>query len=345
MRQLASIRQAREIKAIEGADRIQMCTVDGWQCVVKVGEFQLQDLGVYFEIDSFLPAKDERYAFLSNDFTEFEGETGARLRTRKFKGQIAQGLFLPLSIFPELGDVKLDQDVTEVLGVKKWEAPIPASLGGDVKGAFPSWLSKSDQERAQNFIDEIEANQGEEFEVTYKLDGTSMTVYRKTETDGVIHGVCGRNWEFKDTTDNSYTQMAHKRQLREALDVLFEKYGRDYAFQGELIGEGIQSNYEKIKGQEFFVYAIFDINAGDYVSPEVRHELIKVVNDAGFAIKHVPVFEANFVLNHTVAELLIRAEGQGMNQGVEREGFVYKRKDGKFSFKTISNKYLLKKKE
>jgi RNA ligase (TIGR02306 family) len=345
MRQLASIRQAREIKAIEGADLIQMCIVDGWQCVVKVGEFKPQDLGIYFEIDSFLPAKDERFSFLSNDFTEFEGETGARLRTRKFKGQIAQGLFLPLSIFPEIKGVNLGDDVTDILGIKKWEAPIPASLGGDVKGAFPGYVSRSDQERVQNLVDEIEANQGQEFEVSYKLDGTSMTVYRKTETEGVIHGVCGRNWEFKDSTENAYNQMARKRNIQGALDVLFEKFGRDYAFQGELVGEGIQANYEKIKGQEFFVYAIFDINAGDYVSPEVRHELIKAVNEAGFAIKHVPVFEEKFILNHTINQLLELAEGEGMNQGVIREGFVYKRKDGKFSFKTISNKYLLKKKE
>lgn len=345
MRQLASIRQAREIKPIDGADRIQMCTVDGWQCVVKVGEFQPSDLGVYFEIDSFLPAKDERFSFLSNDFSEFEGETGARLRTRKFKGQVAQGLFLPLSIFPEINGATLGQDVTDILGIKKWEAPIPASLGGDVKGAFPSFVQRSDQERVQNLVEEIEANQGEEFEVSYKLDGTSMTVYRKTEVDGVIYGVCGRNWEFYDTTENAYNQMARKRLLREALDVLFEKYGRDYAFQGELVGEGIQANYEKIKGQEFFVYAIFDINAGDYVSPELRHELMACVQEAGFTIKHVPVFNAKFTLNHSIEELLALAEGQGMNVGVEREGFVYKRKDGKFSFKTISNKYLLKKKE
>lgn len=345
MRELASIRLAREINPIVGADLIQMCKVDGWQCVVKVGEFKAQDLGVYFEIDSFLPASDERYSFLSNDFMQFEGETGARLRTRRFKGQISQGLFLPLSIFPELQGAKLGDDVTDTLKVKKWEAPIPASLGGDVKGAFPSFISKSDQERIQNLVSEIEENQGEEFEVTYKLDGTSMTVYRKTEEDGVKHGVCGRNWEFKETTDNSYTQMAKKRQLKEALDFLFEKFGRDYAFQGELIGEGIQANYEKIKGQEFFVYAIFDINAGDYVSPDVRHELMKALQDAGFDVKHVPIFEKSYILTHTIDELLLKAEGQGMNLGVVREGFVYKRKDGKFSFKTISNHYLLKKKE
>lgn len=59
MRKLASVQYVHDITPIEGADMIEVAHVLGWQCVVKKGEFEVGDLGVYFEIDSFLPIKPE----------------------------------------------------------------------------------------------------------------------------------------------------------------------------------------------------------------------------------------------------------------------------------------------
>lgn len=147
-RKLVSIREAKEIFTIEGADVIEGVRVDGWVCVCKKGEFTKPgELGVYFEIDAFLPASDRRFAFLSRDFSEFEGEQGARLRTRKFKGQVAQGLFLPVRFFPELADKPVGEDVTEILGVKKWEPYMSPQLAGVAIGLFPNIIRKTDQER------------------------------------------------------------------------------------------------------------------------------------------------------------------------------------------------------
>ena len=58
-RKLASIRKVLTTKPIEGADAIELAVVDGWQTVIKKGEFQVGDLCVYFEIDSFLPIREE----------------------------------------------------------------------------------------------------------------------------------------------------------------------------------------------------------------------------------------------------------------------------------------------
>ncbi|MGZ7204990.1 hypothetical protein ACXWOS_11120, partial [Streptococcus pyogenes] len=41
-------------------------------------------------------------------------------------------------------------DLTELLGVVKWDPPLPASLGGTARGNFPSFIYKTDQERIQN---------------------------------------------------------------------------------------------------------------------------------------------------------------------------------------------------
>jgi hypothetical protein len=147
MRKLASIRIVNKIQPIPNADAIELAGVDGWEFVVKKGEFNIGDKGVYFEIDSFLNAKDERFQFLSKQFINFEGELGARIRTIRLRGQRSQGLLLPMTKFPELQNFEVGQDVTEILGVVKWEPAIPAQLAGDAIGLFPHYIFKTDAER------------------------------------------------------------------------------------------------------------------------------------------------------------------------------------------------------
>lgn len=147
MRKLATIRVANALNPIVGADAIEAVRVDGWVCVSKKGEFQVGDKGIYFEIDSFLNGQDERFNFLAKQFITFEGQKGARLRTIRLRGQLSQGLFLPLAKFPELQGMEVGTDVTEMLGVTKWEPPMPAQLAGEVIGVFPHYIGKTDQER------------------------------------------------------------------------------------------------------------------------------------------------------------------------------------------------------
>lgn len=343
MRKLATIRVANAINPIMGADAIEAVRVDGWVCVAKKGEFQVGDKGIYFEIDSFLNGQDERFSFLAKQFIKFEGVQGARLRTIRLRGQLSQGLFLPLAKFPELQDLEIGTDVTEILGVTKWEPPMPAQLAGEVIGVFPHYIKKTDEERIQNFVQEIEVdNRGQECEVSVKLDGSSMTVYRfdravdKEGNTFLDHGVCSRNYNLRESEKNSLWRVARKNRMLEALDFL----GRNLAFQGEIIGEGIQGNNEGLSGQDFYLFNIFDIDKQKQLSPAERQEIVKVLNKNGFPIKHVPII-GNIVLNHTVDEILAMADGQSLNNA-NREGLVFKRLDGQFSFKAISNWYLEK---
>ena len=342
MRKLATIRRIDEIRPIEGADSIEAAVVGGWQVVVKRGEFTVGDLAVYLEIDSWVPT--ELAPFLTKPGhtpKEFNGVKGERLRTVRLRGCVSQGLLIPaLGTFPE------GTDMTEALGIQKYEAPVPAQLAGQVRGNFPGFISKTDQERIQNLTKELEVWQGNDqftWEVTEKLDGSSMTVYVRDEDEGV----CSRNLDLKQDENNSFWHVA----IRENLIEKIRRSGRNLALQGELIGEGIQKNPYSIKGQDFRLFDIYDIDRGDYMSPLER----RVFADT-YDIKHVPVIMIEYVIDGVahlvqtngsgVQGLLTLAEGKSMlNSKAEREGLVFKCNTfGGPSFKVISNLFLLQEK-
>lgn len=175
-RKLVTLRKVSEIKPIENADFIELVRIDGWQCVVKKGDFKFGDIGLYFEIDSFLPI-EPRFEFLRKSCYKklVDGTEGFRLKTVKLKGCVSQGLLLPLSIFPDVifypELIGKTDDYSGLLGVIKYEPPLPANLKGMVKGLFPSFIKRTDQERCQNLPDYFELYKDWEFEITEKLDG------------------------------------------------------------------------------------------------------------------------------------------------------------------------------
>jgi RNA ligase (TIGR02306 family) len=334
-RKLVTHRVIKDIIPIEGADLIELAIVDGWQCVVKKGEFKVGDTGVYFEVDSFLPIKPE-YEFLrKGGYKVVEGlGEGFRIRTIKLKGKLSQGLLLPLppSELPLLGE-----DLSEAYGVRKYEKPIPAQLQGKVKGNFPDFLRKTDQERVQN-LDDISQIAGHTFETTLKLDGSSMTVYIR---DGNI-GVCSRNLEL-DMADegNSFVKTAHTSKAFDALDLFYDITGGEIALQGELMGPGVQGNREDLPSLQFYVFDVWDIEKQEYLPPKGREKLI---NDLG--LLHVPIlgettYDSDVTLEEIQENELTFAEQIPSIKNPIAEGIVQKRSDGKFSFKAINNKFLL----
>lgn len=339
MRQLVTIKPITELRPIENADAIECAIIDGgWPVVVKKGEFQIGDNGVYFEIDSFLPLTDERYAFLSSKSIRWEGKDGMRIRTIKLRGQISQGLILPLSLYPELIDVTPETDIAELLGIEKWERPISGQLAGNAKGNFPSFIHKTDQERCQNLVRDIfEKRINETYEITVKLDGSSFTGYY---FDGEL-GVCSRNLELKideDNKDNSFVRTF----ISSKLDQVLPKYGKNIAIQGELMGPGIQGNREKFETIQLFIFDVFLIDEKRYAKPDERKIIYNDLVNLGFVGSHVPIIsERSQVPATALVELLEFSEGPSINHKI-REGLVYKSWDSDFTFKAISNTFLLK---
>ena len=236
--------------------------------MVKKDDYKVGDVAIYLEIDSWIPHELAPFLSKGQEPREYNGVKGERLRTVKLRGQVSQGLLLPidLTFFRDPGT-----NVTETLGIQKWEPPIPAQLQGMMKGNFPHFIPKTDQERCQNLRKEIfETHKDETYEVTTKLDGSSMTVYVK---NGDI-GVCSRNIDLIETEGNSFWKAARDQNLIEALQGYCEDMAMDLAIQGELIGEGIQGNPEKLKGQRFFMFDVYDITNGRHLNPNERYDVL-----------------------------------------------------------------------
>lgn len=402
-RKLATIRKISAIEDIvfrnaegqeETAENIVMAKVDGWQLVTQRSNgFKPGDKIVYFEIDSVLPSDNPEFAFLE--------KYKYRLRTIKLKGQISQGLILPISValpgiiqkmrdgelefnlevakdpkdshIPEEyaetlealdyttpeGEAKLKEiiaatvfealvgyDVTEMLGVTKYEAPIPANLAGKVKGSFPSFLHKTDEERIQNCGWLLEKYKNEAWQATEKLDGSSFTCYRK---DGVF-GVCSRNLDLIETPENTFWQVARSYRIEEQL---VEKGIDNVAIQGEIVGPGINGNKYKLNEVKLYVFNFFDIENQTYIDVKPsRVDMIEIIN---MGLEWVPWPldfgpEESELIPQTVEAILALADGPSeINPKVMREGLVFRPIDeiddpkfGRVSFKAISNAYLLK---
>lgn len=358
-RKLASIRTITDIQPIDGADAIEVAAVGGWKVVVKKGEFRPGDLCIYCEVDSFLPIRDEFEFLRKSSYKKMkDGSEGFRLRTAKIRGQISQGLLLPIAMLLSTlhkGPITIEEgeDVTERLGITKYEPPIPAELAGKVKGLFPSFIPKTDEIRIQNLTKEFDLwkTQSHRFYVAEKMEGSSSTFYFK---DGNF-GVCSRNLELAEPEpfvpgmvmcedgierpkkENTFWKVAKELDLQNKM----ANVGINFALQGELIGEGIQGNPYKIKGHTIKFFSLYDIDSQEYHS----FENLKIIVEDEMGLETVPVLDDDFKLPDTIEELLAYADAKSvLNPEFDREGVVIRSYDKSISFKVISNIYLLNEK-
>lgn len=329
-RKLASIQRIEEVRDIENADAIQAYRVLGWWVVDKKDAHKVGDLVVYLSLDSWVPHELAPFLSKGQEPREYNGVKGERLRTVKLRGQVSQGLLLSLEsvgitvLHPEY---ETGMDLTEALGIQKWEAPIPAQLQGQAAGMFPtSLIPKTDQERIQNCFNDI-LRGDYTYEVTMKLDGSSCTIFRWEDE----LRVCSRNLELKineENKNNTFVAMALK---------IGDKIPNGLAVQGEVMGPGVQGNREGFKEHRFFVFDIFDIAKHTYLAPGERRSVCHMIG-----LEHVPLHGTNWKAPVSVEEGLAFAEGPSINHKI-REGLVWKcNEDPSFSFKTISNQFLLK---
>lgn len=344
MRKLASIQKIWDVLPIEGADKIELVKVEGWQCVANKGQFKKGDLGVYFEIDSFLPIRPE-FEFLRNSSykkTNIMGE-GFKLRTMKFRGQLSQGLVLPLIMFSEIpSEAKLGDDVTEILGVKKWEIEERATTGGNVIGLLPYDIPHSDETRVQSEPDLIKAFAGLEYYISTKMDGSSHSL--GIDEDG-FH-VTGHNYEYRDDGSSSFYKFIKQCGYREVMEKYYTNNGlKTLTIQGEFCAPGIQKNPLRLTKPEWYVFTI-RVN-GKRVG---LYEMQSLCETLGMPT--VPIEEVDIDLPSkypTVDALLERADGN-YSTGGRKEGIVVRPTEpvyneiigGPLSMKVVSNKYLLK---
>ena len=364
-RKLASIVRIAVVSPIPDADRLEVVEMEGkgWRVVTAKGEFHPGDLAVYFEIDSYLPPDDERYAFLRErclrKFVSKGGSVlreGLRIKTVKLRGVVSQGLVMPVAKFPELaGDgaaPEVGRDVTAELQVDHFDEvaeamrPVEGGMGNvDVMGPFPGFIPKTDEERIQNLAEYFTTMRGRLFEVTEKNDGTSVTMFYSPSMDGENpFGVCTRNQRLKPPSDDGNVPLpwraARKCNAEAAIREACEKAKAELAFQGELVGPGVNANRDFYRDWEWHVFRIWNISSASFVPPGEARKLC-----ASVGLQYVPVVAESMDVFATLTDIdamLAFAEGKTA-RGNEREGLVFKTVDAPFvSFKAVSNRYLLK---
>jgi tRNA-binding EMAP/Myf-like protein len=373
-RKLASIQKIVSIRSILGADKIEAARVLNWDVVVKKNDYKVGDLVIFIEIDSFVP--NSIAPFLTKEGKkprEYNGVSGERLKTVKMKGQISQGLILPISYINK--EIEEGEDVTKLLGIIKYdvenkeESDVSSSNNKLMKNKFFKFLMKSfifrilignfiiklmsrkvsgfpshiipktDETRIQNLTNTFEEKwKGTSgWGVSEKLDGQSVTLFLKSNCFfGRKYGICSRNLLLKNPSNmGSYFTVSEKYEIEKKL----RKLKSDYAIQGEIIGGKIQGNKYKRSEYELYVFSIRKLNDGKYLNNDEIRDFCRQHN-----LNHVPFIDYDFTLPLTIDEILKMANGESkLEKGVLREGLVFRNNNNpRISFKAISNDFLLK---
>ena len=335
-RHMASIKEILGIEPIENADSIELARVDGWKSVVRKGQFHIGERVVFCEPDSLLPEKP--------DF-EFMRSKHFRIKTCRLRGTTSQGICFPLNILPE-GSYNLNEDVSELLGITKYEAPVPVQLRGRVRCQIHRLaVPKTDEVRVQNIPKILEKYNGLKLNLTEKLDGTSMSCYIDPETG--LH-VCSRNVDLAPDFEHKFNGDAYWRYATEHnIEEILKQLG-NVALQGELFGEGIQKNKYGLKGLHYRVFNIWDMTNHKYLDWNVIQDAVSAF---GLGKDFLVPYLGQLTLNHTVDDLLQLADGKSTISDTLREGIVFRplqevedsnMPDGRLSWKAVSNQFLLK---
>jgi len=350
VRALATIETVADLAPIPDADAIERAQIRGWDVVVPRDQFTVGETVVYFEIDSFLDVTDPRFAFLAKHGTktDHKGRTGHRLRTAKLRGQPSQGLIMPLADFPEIAPgATPGADVTDVLGIVKWDPPLPAELDGIARGGLPGWVDRTDQERVQNLVAILATGNQAAWLATEKVDGTSVTFYRDPTTEHV-YGACSRNRDLRRSPGSAQYQVAYELDIWALLDFIAGVNDADrsrVAIQGELFGPGIQGNPLRVKDLQFGAFGLIvdgvpvvrddwpDLDLEDLAIPAHRH--LDFPSTVEQALADVDRLDSLIAPGRPAEGVVWTATDQSsvtLPDGSSR----------KASFKVVSNRYLLK---
>ena len=368
MRKLAHVEVVKWKRPIEGADKIELIGVLGWQCVAKKDEFQVGDTCVYIEIDSILDRDNPNFAFLES--------RKYKIKTVKMRGEISQGICFPMSILPKpASSYRVGDDITKVLNVQEVEDEV-LSQEDDSRTSktiskitskkwfkrcmkwkwfrklmkktllkpkdslkFPSWIKKTDEVRLQSMPDVLETYKSVPMVVTEKVDGTSATYgYRKTGLFKKEFVVCSRNLQqsVRHSADNKYWKIAEMYNIERVLkDIARDNGATKVILQGEILGDRIQGNKYQLKG--------IDIRAFNLIIDDEKVDSVKaaaIMKEHG--IDWVPIINTDFILLDNVDDMIKYADGKSQLCDTLREGVVIRDHGNTVSFKCISNEFLLK---
>lgn len=364
MRKLASVRLINALEAIEGADQIEKAIIDGWEVVVKKGEFKPSDKCVYIEIDSIVPSSNPKFEFLE--------PRRYRVRTIKLRKQVSQGIAFPLHELDLEDTLEEGTDLTERLGIQKYDPELKKEnllladsnkkknpvhkfllryswyrkLWTKQKG-WPAWVAKTDEERIQNIPSILRRYADAIFYETEKLDGQSATFFYKKVKGFAglpkwLFGVCSRNIWLKTKHTCNYWKIADQYDL----EAKMKKLKKEIVIQGEIIGGGIQKDkYNLGEGNlDFYVFNVYNIETDEWYG---LNGTMAIASALG--LKMVPVLSSQMLKNYgeDVKAIVEHVKGNSTLAKVKREGSVFRQLNTEqskrgISFKAINPDFLLK---
>jgi RNA ligase (TIGR02306 family) len=270
---LAYVGKVISLDSIEGADRIESATVvcgEGgkWCGIVQKGIHSKGGLCVVYLPDSII---------LESEELSFMEKFNWRVRMCRFRGAKSEVLITEM----HFGWIDIvGTDVTQRLGVTKYEKILPAHLNGVALGDFPGFIPKTDEPNWQREPSLVKAMKGQPFYVTMKIDGSSTTAFKYNGE----FGLCSRNLQLKESDSNGYWSMAKKYNLPENLM-------ESIAIQWETAGPGIQGNPMQLKEISAFVFSGYNIEERRYLD---LHELVYLCIKLGMPMAEILRMGSNF---------------------------------------------------
>jgi RNA ligase (TIGR02306 family) len=308
---LASIEIIKNIRSHPNADSLDIAEVLGWQTIVKKGIHKEGDKVVFITIDTIVPPY--HWAEFLKD--QKNPDKPIRIKNIKLRGEFSSGLVISLSEFPDqfTETTVIGEDLTTLLGIKKYIKELPANLSGENEGEFPTHLaSKTDEDNGLNDPEMVKQvlEQDPTITITQKLDGSSITIAVK---DGEITQVCSRNLSKKDTEKSTFWRCARKLKIPASWSGVI---------QGEMCGNGIQRNTLKLVDVKIFVFQIkvgqaymtYDMMA-DFCKNELECDVVPLISKLEVA-STVKVWE------NPLQKLQELADTQRYGSGEVGEGIV-----------------------
>ena len=328
-RKLASVQIVASVTAHPNDNTFDLVKILEWQVITPKGDFKKDDVVAFFEIDSLLP--DERFCS-SLEFHDF------KVSTVKIAGELSQGFIAHINEVFKDNKFKVGDDITEELNIVKYDDEERASSNID-EGKFPVHLVPfTDEPRAQSEPKYINAFLGKPYVATIKYDGTSAT-YLLNPQDSNELWICSRNKIIDQKKKDDYWKISEKYKIKEKLQAY-----KNFCIQGEVYGPGIQKNLLGVKDKMLAVFNVFDISEKRCLDYDEMKEFCEKID-----IPVVALYERGDSFNFTIDELFEKVKGNYEGTNNQREGLVFRLAKNwytpclRYSFKIISNDFLLKK--
>lgn len=345
-RKLATVEVIKDLQPAQNSDNLLMAKIRGWNCITsKSNNFSIGDKVIYFEVDSLLP-EEERFEFLRKSSYSAKAK-GFRIKTMKLRGNLSQGLILPLADLQLADSLEVGTDLTEELGVRVYDEVVMelTPKNHNILAPFPYFASKTDAERWEN-LDQSTKDYllNTPLSITEKLDGSSATYFVRVNSDKTIDfGICSRNFQVKG---DIYETIADKYKLEaKMVDLIDVNLWNDkegisvpIVIQGEIVGPGVNGNRHSLKELDFYVYSVYCPDTHYYADEKGRNAMCSALG-----LKPVPTLSLEAVSEEALKQLATSESALG---GI-KEGIVIRpnesmsREESKI-VKLLNVDYLLK---